>query len=279
VAVSFPSQGQGHETTMAQVVAERLRVPFERVRVDPVDTASGLAGSGTFASRASVTGAGAALAAADAVLEQARRVAARLLEASPADIECVPGRFRVRGTSRGVSFDEVAGAADRAGAGLAATKPWDPAAATFSNAAHLAVVEVDPETGAVRILKYVVAEDCGRVLNPAVVEGQLHGALAQGIGAALFEHAAYGADGQPLAASLLDYLVPTAQEVPPIELVHLDHPAPGLAGCKGMGEGGAIGAPACIANAVSDALGAEVTVLPLTPDRVRALAGIGRRAR
>jgi aerobic carbon-monoxide dehydrogenase large subunit len=271
VAVSFSSQGQGHETTMVQVAADRLQVSAARVRLEPVETAKALDGSGTFASRTSVAGAGAVIAAADAVREQARAVAAALLEAAPADIEAEPGRFRVRGTSRSVSFDEVAGAASRGGTALAAVTPFDPPTATFSNAAHLAVVEVDAETGTVRLRGYYVAEDCGRVLNPMIVEGQLHGALAQGIGGALFEQAAYGDDAQPLAATLLDYLLPTASDVPPIEVTHLDHPAAGPGGFKGMAEGGAIGAPGCIANAVSDALGAEVTVLPLTPDRILAL--------
>jgi carbon-monoxide dehydrogenase large subunit len=280
VALSFPSQGQGHETTMAQLVADTLGAPIERVRVDRVDTAAGPHGSGTFASRASVAGAGAVLAAAREVLEQARRAAATLLEAAPLDIESTAGRFRVRGTDRSVTFEEVAHAAShvplgKAGAlspGLEAVQYFDPPPATFSNAAHLAVVEVDGETGTISLRRYFVAEDCGRLLNPAIVDGQIHGAVVQGLGAALLEEAAYDRDGQPLAATLLDYLLPASSDVPPVCVAHLDHPAPDRpGGCKGMGEGGAIGAPACIVNAVADAIGADVPRVPLTPERIRAL--------
>ncbi len=281
VSLSFPSQGQGHETTMAQLVAETLQLPVEHVRVERVDTAAGPHGSGTFASRASVAGGGAVMAAALAVRARATAIAATLLEAAPADIELVAGRFSVRGTPhRSVPFAEVArvaarippGMAGKVAPGLEAVEYFDPPPATFSNAAHLVVVEVDAETGALRLLRYVVAEDCGRVLNPLIVEGQVHGALAQGIGGALLEHVVYDADGQPLAATLLDYLIPTAEEMPDIETTHLGHPAqdrPG--GFKGMGEGGTIGSVAALANAVADAVGAEVVDLPLTPERVRAL--------
>jgi aerobic carbon-monoxide dehydrogenase large subunit len=280
VAVSFPSQGQGHETTMAQLVAGALRVPLDRVQVEPIDTASGLDGSGTFASRTSVAGAGAVLAAADAVLDRARTIAASLLEAAPVDIEADGAGFRVRGTARGVSFEDVAKAAPRVAGGLEARAAFDPPAAVFSNAAHIAVVEVDAGTGQVSLQRYFVAEDCGRVLNPRIVEGQLHGALAQGIGGALLEHAAYGEDGQPLAATLLDYLIPTPLDVPPIQVTHVGRASPGrTGGFKGMAEGGAIGAPACIANAVSDAIGVPVAILPLTPDRVRAALASRSRER
>jgi carbon-monoxide dehydrogenase large subunit len=186
-----------------------------------------------------------------------------------------------------VTFEDVARAAShvpsgKAGLltpGLECVHYFDPPAATFSNAAHLAVVEVDRDTGAVRILRYIVAEDCGRLLNPMIVDGQIHGALAQGVGGAFLEHAAYDQEGQPLAATLMDYLIPTSEEMPPIEIVHLEHPAPGRpGGWKGMGEGGTIGSPAALANAVSDAIGAEVVQLPMTPERIRALlAGAPRR--
>jgi carbon-monoxide dehydrogenase large subunit len=288
VALSFPSQGQGHETTMAQIVAETLRLPLERVRVERVDTAVGPHGSGTFASRASVAGGGAVLAAAGVVRERACAVAAALLEAARADIELDEGRFRVRGTARGVTLEEVARAAVRGPAGeggatpgLEAVEYFDPPPATFSNAAHMAVVEVDSETGSVRLLDYVVAEDCGRVLNPLIVEGQIHGALAQGIGSAFLERAVYDRDGQPLAATLLDYLIPAADGVPPIEIAHVGRPAADRPlGVRGMGEGGAIGAPACLANAVSDAIGAEVVDLPMDPEQVLGLlAGVARGRR
>jgi carbon-monoxide dehydrogenase large subunit len=156
--------------------------------------------------------------------------------------------------------------------GLEATRFYDPYFGTATGAAHLAVVEVDPETWAVRVLRHVAVEDCGRVINPLVVEGQTVGAVAQGVGAALLEEVVHDEDGQVLTASLMDYPVPSAMEVPPVEVHHLDRPSPTtLGGFKGVGEGGTIGAPAAVANAVADALaplGVEVRELPITPDRL-----------
>jgi carbon-monoxide dehydrogenase large subunit len=155
---------------------------------------------------------------------------------------------------------------------LCVTRVYDPIVGTTSSATHMAIVEVDPETYAVHIQRYVIAEDCGRVINPLIVEGQTRGALAQGIGAALLEEVIYDAEGQLLTASLVDYLLPSAPEVPNLELVHLDSVAPNtLGGFRGMGEGGTIGAPAAIANAVADALaplGAAIIELPITPERL-----------
>lgn len=285
VHVSFPHQGQGHETTLAQLVAETLHRPLDRIRVERVDTAASPHGSGTFASRSSVAGAGAVLSAAEGVRERARVIAAALLEASPEDVVWEGGRFSVRGAPhRCVTFEAVAEAAYRlpvgrlVGPGLEATTYFDPPAATFSNAAHLAVVEVDAGTGAVRILGYFVAEDCGRIINPLIVRGQLCGGIAQGIGEALLEHAAYDDDGQPMATTFVDYLIPTVWEVPDdVRVVHLQHPSDRPGGFKGMAEGGTIAAPAAVANAVADAVGAPVTRLPLTPEEVLELLRRGVR--
>lgn len=285
VHVSFPHQGQGHETTLAQLVAETLHRPVQRIRVERVDTAASPPGSGTFASRSSVAGAGAVIAAAERVRERAQAIAAALLEASPGDVVWEGGRLSVRGfPHRSVTFEAVAEAAYRVppggsvSPGLEAVAYFDPPPATFSNAAHLAVVEVDGRTGAVRILGYFVAEDCGRIINPLIVRGQLCGGIAQGIGEALLEHAAYDDHGQPLATTFVDYLIPTVWEVPEdVRVVHLQHPSDRPGGFKGMAEGGTIAAPAAVANAVADAVGAPVTCLPLTPEVVLELLRRGSR--
>jgi carbon-monoxide dehydrogenase large subunit len=150
---------------------------------------------------------------------------------------------------------------------------FDPPAVAYPYATHACRVEVDPETGHVQIDRYVVAEDCGRILNPLIVEGQAHGAVAQGIGGTLFEEMVYDADGQLVTASLMDYLVPTAAEIPALSLTHLEIPAPDTPnGAKGVGEGGTLAPPGAISNAVADALGVQLTELPLSPERVRAAA-------
>src|SRR6201991_4416558 len=166
---------------------------------------------------------------------------------------------------------------------LAATKTYDPVFGTTTSATHIAAVEIDPETFEVRIDRFVVAEDCGRIINPLIVDGQVHGGVAQGIGAALYEEIVYADDGQFHTASLVDYLVPTAREIPPIEVVHLETESPTtLGGFRGMGEGGTIGAPAAIANAVADALvplGIEISELPVTPERLFRLIEAAQRKR
>jgi carbon-monoxide dehydrogenase large subunit len=271
-------QGQGHETTLAQVVAGELGVAVTDVRVLYGDTATGPHSTGTYASRSAVLGGGAAILAARAVRDKALAIAAHQLEASAADLEIAAGVVSVRGVpGRQIALGAVASLA-YAGArrlppgvepGLEATKFYDPYFGTASNATHLALVEVDLETCVVRVLRHVVAEDCGRVINPLIAGGQTIGGVAQGIGAALLEEVVHDADGQPLTASLMDYLIPTAGEIPPIEVIHLDRASPAtLGGFKGVGEGGTIGAPAAIANAVADALALDVTELPITPDRL-----------
>jgi carbon-monoxide dehydrogenase large subunit len=278
VHLSCPSQGQGHETAFAQLAAGELGLTPADVTVAPVDTDVVPSGSGTFASRALVAGGGALMQAAAQVREKATRLAAQMLEASPDDVALAGGRFFIRGSpERGVAWADVARAAHAsagspgAGAegGLEAAWTYSPPPAAFGNGAHAAMVEVDRETGQIRILRYVIAEDCGPVLNPTIVEGQTHGGLAQGVGEALLEEVVYDEGGQILTGTLMDYLIPTAMEIPRAQVVHLETASPGsVRGFKGMGESATIGAPACIANAVSDAVGHAVDTLPITPTRV-----------
>ena len=284
--------GQGHETSLAQVVAEELGARLEDVRVIHGDTAASPAGTGTYASRSAVLGGGAAILASRAVREKILQIAAHLLEVGAHDLDLSDGRVWVRGApDRGLSLREIARAAYTGAKrlpkgmepGLEATRFYDPYLGTASNATHVAVVEVDPETCSVRLLRYVVVEDCGRIINPLIVEGQTIGGVAQGIGAALLEEVVYGEDGQLLSGSLMDYLVPTCAEVPAIEVAHLERPSPTtLGGFKGVGEGGTIGAPAAIANAIADALapfGIEITELPVSPERLFRLLSTARASK
>jgi carbon-monoxide dehydrogenase large subunit len=245
------------------------------------DTSIGPPGTGTYASRSAVLGGGAAILAARAVREKALTIAARELEAAPEDLDLVAGVVRVRGVpDRALSLARIAtlayGGIKRLPPGmepgLEATRFYDPYFGTAAGATHLAVVEVDLATCAVAVLRYVVVEDCGRIINPLIVQGQAMGGVLQGIGAALLEEVVYGEDGQLLTGTLMDYLVPTAMEAPSVEVLHVERPSPTtLGGFKGVGEGGTIGAPAAIANAVADALaplGVEVRELPMTSERL-----------
>ena len=264
----------------AAIVAEELGVRPEDVRVVHGDSGATSHGTGTYASRSAVLGGGAAIVTSRVLRDKIRRVASHLLEAAAEDIETGDGRVFVTGTDKSMSFAEVAHAvysdmkalpAD-AREILEASESFDPVTGTTTTATHIATVEIDPETFAVKIGRYLVAEDCGRMINPLVVDGQVHGGVAQGIGAALLEELSYDRTGQLLTGSLADYTVPTAVEVPHIDVVHLETELPGNpGGFRGMGEGGTIGAPAAIANAISDALsplGAGVSELPVTPERL-----------
>jgi len=279
-ATSFPSQGQGHATTIAQVVADRLGVTPERVRLAPADTAVAPAGSGTFGSRGAVSIGGTVAVAADRVRARLQALAASVLEAAAADIVLEDGRAHVRGLAdRAVPIAELArlayspprgGLPPELGPGLSATIYFDPPGPTFSGAVHVAAVEVDSATGRVRLRRYVVVEDCGPVVNPTIVEGQIHGAVAQGLGEALQEAIVYDGEGQLLTGTLMDYALPKADDVPAFEIGHLETPSPIMpGGVKGMGEGGTIGAPAAVANAVADAVrarGVRITALPIRPE-------------
>jgi aerobic carbon-monoxide dehydrogenase large subunit len=277
IAVALPSQGQGHATTLAQICADELSVRLDDVRLVQGDTAAMATGGGTIASRTAVVVGNAVGDASRNLREALLRAGAEALEASPEDLELRDGRVRVRGApSRSLTLAEVAaGAGD--GTGLAANGGFTPPGVTFASGAHFAVVEVDPWTGSVRVLRYLVVHDCGRVINPMIVEAQVAGGVAQGIGGALLEELVYDQDGQLLTGSFMDYLLPRSTGLPAIEVLHLETPSRrNPLGIKGVGEAGTIGPPAAIAGAVEDALapfGARVTRCPLPPHVVAGLVG------
>jgi carbon-monoxide dehydrogenase large subunit len=276
------SQGQGHATVFAQVCADHLGVDPDAVDVVTGDTEGVEKGWGTVASRSAVVAGNAVAEAAVVVREHALRVASDMLEIAAADLTLSGGRIVARGApDRALDLGAVARAARADGEPLAAQRYFEPSTVTWSNGAHAALVAVDPETGVVELLRYVVVHDCGREINPMIVDGQVRGGVAQGIGGALLEEVVYDEEGQLLNGTLADYLVPTAEEVPPVELERRETPSPlNALGIRGVGEGGAIVPPAAIANAVEDALsrlgGAEppgvVRRTPLTPPYVRSLA-------
>jgi carbon-monoxide dehydrogenase large subunit len=274
------SHGQGLETTLAQIVAEHLGSRVEDIRVVQGDSAAVPGSTGTYASRSLVLAGGAGTLAAQAVRDKLLNAASHLLEAAPADLLAEDGKISIAGTDRSLTFRDVARAVYSESAllppdareDLAASKTYDPVFGTTTSATHIAAVEIDPETCEVRIERFVVAEDCGRLVNPLIVDGQVHGGVAQGIGAALYEEIISDEQGQITTASLADYLVPSACEIPAMQVVHLETVSPTtLGGFRGMGEGGTIGAPAALANAIADALsplGIEINELPATPERL-----------
>lgn len=280
VAVGVAAHGQGLETTLAQVVADQLGVRMRDIRIVHGDSDAVANATGTYASRSTVLAGGAVTRAALSVKEKVFAAAAHIMECDAGDLEAYDGTIAIAGTDRAMSFRELARAVyaemGRLPADvreeLAATESYDPVFGTTTAATHIATVEIDPETYAVTVKDYVVAEDCGRVINPLIVDGQVHGGVAQGIGAALHEEVVYDEQGQCLTASLVDYVVPAANEVPPMKVRHMELELPNtVGGFRGMGEGGTIGAPAAIANAVSDALaplGLEIDTLPVTPERL-----------
>ena len=244
------------------------------------DTAFVPYGAGTGGSRSAVVAAGAARVAALQLRERVLEVASAAMEAAAFDLEITGGRVSVKGVpSNAITFAQLADLAlfghaalpPDAQRGLEVTARFTAPPFTFSNACHACTVEVDPRTGEVRILRYVVSEDCGVMINPMVVEGQIAGGVVQGIGGVLYEHFIYDADGNPLTTTFLDYLLPTAAEAPVIEYGHVVTPSPLPGGAKGMGEGGAIASPPAILNAVNDALsplGTHLTRQPFTPARI-----------
>jgi carbon-monoxide dehydrogenase large subunit len=272
--------GQGLRTTLAQIVADEVGVAPDRIRIVHGDTDRTPYGWGTFASRSLVICGGATLLAARKIRGKLLAIAGHLLEAAPEDIVLDAGAAKVAGTDRAVPIAAIARAAYhqtyRFGAmtpGLSESAHYDPAG-TFSNACHVAIVAVDVETGGVALEKFLVAEDAGRIINPMIADGQVHGGVAQGIGNALLEEIVYDAAGNIQTATLADYLPPTVREVPPIELHHMETPtAASITGAKGLGEGGAIGAPAAVINAINDALApfaVSIDEMPATPQRIRA---------
>ncbi|MEQ8718407.1 MAG: xanthine dehydrogenase family protein molybdopterin-binding subunit [Acidimicrobiales bacterium] len=275
--------GQNTATTMRQLVAEYLGCDIDDVTYSQHDTTATPHGSGTAGSRTAVIFGGAAIGASKRLREKVAEIAAHLLEASPDDIEIVGSEAFVAGTpSRSVGFAEIAAAAylapDRLPPGVepgleAVHRYRPPSLFTLSNSCHMCTVEVDAATGMVTFDRYVVSEDCGPMINPTVVEGQIVGGVVQGIGTALYENMAYDPDGNPLASTFLDYVLPGAAEMPEIEIGHIESPSASEGGFKGVGEGGTIGAIACVANAVNDAiapLGAHIDRLPMGPSEVLA---------
>jgi aerobic carbon-monoxide dehydrogenase large subunit len=273
--------GQGLRTTLAQIIADELGVTPDRVRIVHGDTDRTPYGWGTFASRSLVIAGGASLMAARKVSAKLRVMAGHLLEAAADDIVLEHGTARVAGTDRTIAIATLARAAyhqtprfaGEVTPGLAESATYDPPG-TFSNACHIAIVEVDVETGKVAVEKYVVAEDAGRLINPMIVDGQIHGGVAQGLANALLEEIIYDETGNILTATLADYLLPTAHDMPPIDILHRETlTSASITKAKGLGEGGAIGAPAAIVNAINDALapfGISIDEFPATPQRIRA---------
>ena len=297
VATGLATQGQAHETVFAQIAADQLGVALEDVRVTTGDTRRFGYGVGTFASRSAVVSGNAVQMAAASVRRQAQELAARLLEADPDDIELADGEVRVKGApgsairlgqlgvvanplryAFGQDATEAAMFARKAYAsgeaplregatpGLNAIEYYSPRSGVFGFGMHAAVVEIDPDTCNLLIRRYVMVHDCGTVINPMVVAGQMYGGFAQGIGGAFYERIAYDESGQIVNASFMDFLIPYATEVPTPVLLHTETPSPNNAlGVKGVGEAGTIAVPAAIANAVADALGEPVDRMPLSP--------------
>jgi len=281
VRIGSSPHGQGLRTTLAQIIADEIGVAPQQIRVVHGDTDRSPYGWGTFASRSLVISGGACLIAARKLRTKLLTLASHLLEASATDIVLDAGMAKVSGTDRSVSIASMSRAAyyqthrfkGEIEPGMTETGSYDPAG-TFSNACHVAMVEVDAETGRVTIEKFLVAEDAGRIINPMIADGQVHGGIAQGIGNALLEEIIYNETGDILTSTLADYMPPTAREIPAIELHHMEtYSDASITKAKGVGEGGAIGAPAAVLNAINDALtpfGVQIDEIPATPRKIRA---------
>jgi aerobic carbon-monoxide dehydrogenase large subunit len=271
--------GQGHATPFAQILSGRLGVPFDRIRLLQGDSDELIAGGGTGGSRSAAASSMAMVEAIDKVVEQGKQAASDLFEAAVADIEFADGRFTIAGTDRSIDILELA-ARLRAGATLPDSAPKtldvklasEPVPSAFPNGCHVAEVEIDPETGIVEVAKYSSANDFGTVINPMLVEGQMHGGLVQGIGQVLMENVVYDADGQLITGSFMDYAMPRAADVPDFVTEH--HPVPATTnplGIKGCGEAGCAGALVAVPNAIIDALsdyGIRHIDMPVTAEKV-----------
>jgi carbon-monoxide dehydrogenase large subunit len=274
------SHGQGHETTFAQLVADQFGIGTDQVEVKHGDTSNSAFGMGTYGSRSLAVGGSAMVKAGDKIIEKGKRIAAHLLEASAADIEFADGKFTVAGTDRSKTFGEVAFTAyvphnypiEEIEPGLEENAFYDPKNFTFPGGAHAVEVEIDPETGMVEVCAVAVADDVGRVINPMIVEGQIHGGLAQGIGQALLEGCVYDEDGQLQTGTYMTYTMPRAADLPMFNVGHhVTHCTHNPIGAKGVGEVGAIGVPPAVINAVINALepvGVTDIAMPATPERV-----------
>ena len=290
IATGATAQGQGLKTALAQVCASVLGLDPSAVEVTAGDTDTVSLGLGAFASRQAVTAGSSVHVAASSLAEKAIRAAAHILEAAPADLELADGQVRVRGVPEmAVGLGEIArvlagqpGYALPGGMepGMEALGTFTPETVTYCNGCHVAEVEVDIETGAVGILRYTVVHDCGRMINPTIVDGQVIGGAIHGIGSALYERMAFDDAGQPMTVNLGECLMPGACEMPRLDLIHTESPTPlNPIGSKGAGEGGVIPAPAAIAAAVEDALapfGVVIDDVPITPDRVAAAIAAAR---
>jgi carbon-monoxide dehydrogenase large subunit len=282
------SHGQGHETTYAQIVSDWLGVPIDKVRLEQGDTGSVPYGRGTFAARSLTVAVPALRIAADEIIAKGKRFAAHLLEAAEADIEFVGGAFGVAGTDRRIPLAAIARASHAPAGPLAAIGPIGlegvgaaPSAENYPNGCHVCEVEVDAETGAVEVARFSAIDDVGVAVNPMLVDGQVHGGIAQGLGQALLEEVAYDrATGQLLTGSFLDYAMPRASDFPPFDVALHEVPTKtNPLGVKGAGEAGCVGAPAAAINAILDALaplGVTHIEMPATPERVwRAICAAG----
>lgn len=272
------SQGQGHETTYAQIIAEVLGIPAENILVEEGDTDTAPYGLGTYASRSTPTAGAAAAVAAKKLVDKARKIAAYLLEVSEDDLVWEPGKFSVKGApEKSKTIQEIVFAAytnhpQGMEAGFEATHYYDPPNLTFPSGAYICVVDIDKETGGIHVRRFVAIDDCGNIINPMIVQGQVHGGLTQGIAPAMYEELIYDEDGNILNGTLMDYLVPTAVESPKWETGHTVTPSPHHPiGAKGVGESPTVGAPPAIANAIIDALspyGITHLDIPITPFKV-----------
>jgi aerobic carbon-monoxide dehydrogenase large subunit len=285
VTTGAAAQGQGTRTMLAQLAAGVLGVAPQQIHVTDGDTAASPLGLGAYASRQAVTAGNAVHLAALMVADKARRAVSTMLEVAADDLELIDGEVRLKGVPQMKrTLAEVAHALSgvpgfalpgNMAPGLAAAADFQPPALTYTNCAHVVEAEVDGETGGVRLTRYVIVHDCGRMINPMMVEGQVHGAVVHGIGATLLEWMRYDAGGQPLTVTFADYLLPTVDVVPSIEIHHMQSPTPlNPLGVKGAAESGAIGAPAAIVSAIEDALRplkVRIRELPVTPARLRAL--------
>ncbi len=270
------SHGQGHETTFAQIVSDKLGVPFDQVEVVHGDTGRVEFGLGTYGSRSLAVGGSALIRATDKIIAKARRIAAHMLGVDPGAVAFEDGVFAVGSSNKKLTFGEVAFAAyvpanfpEDLEPGLSEKSFYDPKNFTYPAGAHIAEVEIDPETGVVEVVSFVAVDDFGQVINPMIVEGQVHGGIAQGIGQALLEHGIYDEAGQLVTGSFMDYCMPRADDLPSFNVDTTVTPCThNPLGVKGCGEAGAIGAPAAIMNAVTDALGVRDIAMPASPERV-----------
>jgi carbon-monoxide dehydrogenase large subunit len=279
VVTGSSAHGQGHETAWSQIVADQLGVPFEDIRVLHGDTQVSPKGMDTYGSRSLAVGGMALVSACDKVIEKAKVIAAAMMEASAADLEWTRGRFAVRGDpEKGVTIGEIALATfaahnlpDGVEPSLDSDATYDPDNFSFPHGTHLCATEVDTETGMVTIRSYVAVDDVGKVVNPLIVEGQVHGGIAQGIAQALYEEAVYDDDGNLLTTTLADYLVPSAADLPSYVTSRTESPAANRLGVKGVGEAGTIASTPAVVNAIIDALrplGVPDVQMPCTPERV-----------